>query len=164
MSTRTAPTFTLRLTVVAVTRFEETITAPRWVLESDDPTWARLKSNDGNVNSAMHSEWAMRWATERVAAHSPYTVTRWIENDEPHDEGPVWTAELKRIRHDFRLVWGDIPPMVLTAKNQDDADDVERCILQGENFVRLYNAAGQSVMIGLSQIQTITYEPTEVDL
>ena len=76
----------------------------------------------------------------------------------------LYTAQLKLIRHAFRLVWADVAPMVLTAKNQDDADDVERCILQGENFVRLYNEAGQSVMIGLSQIQTITYEPTEVDL
>lgn len=159
-----APTFTLRLTVVAVPRFEATVTTTRWVIESDDPTWTRLKSGEGNVNSAAHLDWAQRWATEQVAQYSPYTVVRWVENDEPHDEGPVWTAELKRIRHNFLLTWADVPPMVLTAKNQDDADDVERCILQGENFVRLYNEAGQSVMIGLSQIQTITYEPTEVDL
>lgn len=157
-----APTFTLRLTVVAVTRFEETITAPRWVLESDDPTWARLKSSDGNVNSAMHSEWAMRWATERVAAHSPYTVTRWIEDDEHHD-GPAWTAELKRIRHDFRVAWTDGEVATMHAKNADDAEAVRGRILRGEQFVELM-LGSDPVLINLAHVGTLIYRPTEVDL
>lgn len=155
-----APTFTLRLAVVPVIEFQQTKTATRWVLESDDPTWTRLKSNDGNVNSAAHAEWAQRWATEQVAEHSPYTVVRWLEDD----AGQTLTAELKHIRHDFTLVWPGLPAQFMYAKNQEDADEVERRILEGENFVRLYNCNDRSVMIGLSQIQTITYEPTEVDL
>lgn len=155
MNPGTAPTFTLRLReVTSVDRGDQSIVT-RWVLYSDDPDWSYA-----TLPAEVSSDGARRWATETVAENSTYIVTAWA-----HDEAAdTWTAELKRIRHDFRLIWAGLPPRVMHAKNQDDADDVERCILQGENFIRLLDCNDRSVMIGLSQIQTITYEPTEVEL
>lgn len=150
-----APTFTLRVADVTIIDRGEHSVVPLWVLDSDDPDWSHI-----TLNPHVPSEGACQWATEIVAENSSYIVTAWA-HDETTD---TWTAELKRIRHDFTLVWSGLPVQFMYAKNQEDADEVERRILAGENFVRLYNFDDRSVMIGLSQIQTITYEPTEVDL
>lgn len=170
-----APTFTLRLTEVQVKEFLginssliagsrfALVARTRWLLESDDPAWTPLHSGEGNINGLDHDDWAKRWATEQVAEHSPYTVVRWVENEEPHDEGPVWTAELKRIRHDFRVAFADDEVATVQAKNADDAAEVRRRVLDGENFVELM-LNGDPVLINLAHVGTLIYLPTEVDL
>lgn len=159
-----APTFTLRLTEVPVREYtDRQAMRLRWVVESDHPGWIPPHSGMGNVNTLDHSGWGQSWASEMVAENSPYIVTRWVTDDEPH-QAESWTAELKHIQHNFRIVWPALMPRVMHAKNQEDADEVERRILEGENFIRLSDCDGRSVMIGLSQVQMITYEPTEVDL
>ncbi len=151
MSTRTAPAFTLTL------NRPQGGACSNWTLASSDPATGSLPHNSVQPISVAA---AQRWGADMIARNTPYTFVRWIEDE----AGQVWTAELKRIRHDFRLIWAGLPPRVMHARNQDDADEVERRILEGENFVRLYDCNDRPVMIGLSQIQTITYEPTEVDL
>lgn len=158
-----SPTFTLRLTVVSVTSFNRTTTVPRWVLESDDPAWTRLHSGEGNVNSATHLDWAQRWATEKVAEHSPYVVVRWIEDDEHHD-GPAWTAELKRIRHDFRIAFTDGETCQVRAKNAVNAEEIRDDIRSGATFIEFINDAEDALFVNLAHVSAITYQPTEVDL
>jgi hypothetical protein len=162
-----APTFTLRLANVPIKEFHgralSFVPRARWLIESDDPSWTPLNSSEGNINDLAHSDWAQRWATEKVAEHSPYTVVRWIEDDEHHDR-PAWTAELKRIRHDFRIVWSNGDTETLRAKNADDAEEIRDTIRHGHGFIELVNANNDADFVNLRHVFGITYQPTEVDL
>lgn len=167
-----ARAFTLRLTEVQVKEFLginasliagsrfAPVARTRWLLESDDPAWTPLYSGEGNVNGLDHDDWAKRWATEQVAANSPYTVTAWV-----HDESTdTWTAELKHIRHDFRIVWSNGDTETLRAKNADDAEEIRDTIRHGHGFIELVNANNDADFVNLRHVFGITYQPTEVDL
>jgi hypothetical protein len=155
-----APVFTLRLGDAQVKEFISSFrTRTRWLLESDDLTWAPLCSGEGNVNGPDHSEWAKQWATERVAEHSPYTVTAWVHDDATD----TWTAELKRIRHDFRIAFMDDEVATAYAKNAAGAEETRQRVLDGERFVELM-LGDNPVLINLAHVGTLIYCPTEVDL
>lgn len=163
-----APTFTLRLTQVQVKervgRTTALVERTRWLIESDEPTWVPLRSSEGNINGLDHDDWAKRWATEQVAENSPYTVVRWIENEEPHDEGPVWTAELKRIRHDFRIAFIDGETCQVQAKDAANAEEIRDAISGRATFIEFINDAEDALFVNLAHVFAITYQPVEVDL
>lgn len=144
-----APTFTLRLDAPSVG-------CSNWALASSDPDPGIFPIVS---MGPMDSISAKSWASGLIEHNTTYSVTGWVDV-----QPGTLTAELKHIRHEFRLTWPGLAPRVMHVKDQEAADEVERRILEGDNFIRLLDCNDRSVMVGLSQVQTITYEPTEVDL
>lgn len=102
--------------------------------------------------------WASQWAKTQIEESTPYTVTEWKEAGRD-----TWDAELKRIRHDFRVAWTDDEVATVYAKNADDAAQVRERVLRGDRFVELI-LGGDPVLINLAHVGTLIYRPTEVDL
>ena len=144
-----APTFTLTLDAPSVG-------CSNWALASSDPESGLFPIVS---MGPMDSISAKSWAAELIEHNTTYSVTGWVDV-----QPGTLTAELKRIRHDFRIVWANGDTETLRAKNAANAKEIRDTIRHGHGFIELVNANDDADFVNLRHVFGITYQPTEVDL